>query len=158
MLMSWWIWLLPLLAVFLVLRRLVHRPPPYHHHVGPDTLASHLRYLLKSGNRGTVLVLEREGGTGVFELVTSPEEFLTLRVPDIAWASEGIVGAEQSLRAAGFHPTWDGSSRCGQVRRSLRVVTDSVSSAARAVQITAAALGWPPDARFTAHIERGPTR
>jgi hypothetical protein len=117
-----------------------------------------VRQLFESGNHGTVLVLEREGGTGVFELVRAPEGSATLRVPDITWASEGIAGAEQSLRAAGFRPTWDGGSRCGQVRRSLHVVTDDVSNAVRAVQITAAALGWQPDTRFTVHLERGATR
>jgi hypothetical protein len=157
MTMPWWIWLLPLLAVLLALYRLVHRPPTYHRHVGLDALESHVRYLIESRIRGAVLVLEREGGTGVFELLRAPERSATLRVPDITWATEGIADAEQSLRAAGFGPTWNSSSRCGQVRRSLHVATDGVNSAVRAVQITAAALGWQPDTRFTVHLERGAT-
>lgn len=153
-LMPWWIWLLPLIVIALVLYRLARRPPVPHRHVSLVGLEAHVGRLLASDRPGAVLVLERESGTGVLQLVSTGDRSVELRVPDVAWSAAGIAGAGESLRAAGYCPAWDSGSRCREVRRMLCAAVDA-SDVVRAVQITAAALGWQPDTCFTVRLERG---
>jgi hypothetical protein len=153
--MPWWIWLIPICAIALLLHRMARRPPTLHRQVGLDRLEPHVQRLTESRGTGPVLVLERESGTGVLELTVTAEPSIQLRVPDVSWSAGRIDDAERRLSAAGFLPSWEGGSRCREVRRSLRVATRGVDDAVRAVGVTVAALGWPADTPFTVHLERG---
>jgi hypothetical protein len=136
------------------LHRVAWRPLDFQRQVGLDGLEPHVRCLMESRSVGSVLVLEREGSTGVLELTRLADRSIRLRIPDVPWSTTGIADAERSLCAAGFRPGWEGGSGRRKVRRSLRVAAGDVANAVRAVRITAAALEWPASASFTVHLER----
>jgi hypothetical protein len=157
----WWIWVVPAAGLMVVLMFRLLRPA-----VQRGVTLTSVKPLLESfvlGSRHqSMLVLEREGDTGLLQLQLSSETGSTRVVefglPYVDWSAEKFDSVAEALIEAGYSLQVESAGSCNAVRRFLRVAASGPAHLLAAdgwkmLSIAQDSLGWRDDTTFTVHIE-----
>lgn len=157
----WWMWVVPAAGLMAVLMLRVLKPAVQRGMTLTSVKPRLESFVLGSGHQ-SMLVLEREGGTGVLQLQLSSEAGRTrvveLGLPYIDWSSEKFDRVAEALREAGYSLQVENVGSCNAVRRFLRVTATGparrlVADGWKMLLIAQDSLGWRDDTTFTVHIE-----
>lgn len=157
----WWIWSLPVVGV-IALMLLMLRRPTNRHGIGLAELEPLLKEFVAGGERGSVLVLEREGDPGVLQLrlrdTGDATSVVELGLPCVDWSAEGFDDLARALVDAGLSLEAEGSVSCRSVRRFLRASSSGpppglVAESRKMLTMAQNRLGWRDDSTYTVHLE-----